>query len=134
MVIGSENKFTNMEVEIWVEAVLVAHEDVLQARNTSPGQKHKIWNVWSSPQGSTKYILTTIEQAQLSGSVSKLNQLCTAAVTVETREVETEYYIVSPEHKGQHKSDLKRGPGSDAKELPHYCQHYSPWTSHAPHN
>ena len=39
-------KFTNMEVEILVQAVLVTHEDVLQARNTSPGQINKIWNVW----------------------------------------------------------------------------------------
>ena len=34
-----------MEVEILVQAVLVTHEDVLQARNTSPGQMNKIWNV-----------------------------------------------------------------------------------------
>ncbi|MGH0126965.1 UNVERIFIED_CONTAM: hypothetical protein FKN15_030578 [Acipenser sinensis] len=70
----------------------------------------------SPPQGSTKYILTTKEQAQLSGSVSKLNQLCTVAVTVETREAETEYYIVSPEHKRQHKSDLKRAIPHTAQE------------------
>ena len=35
-------KFTNMEVEILVQAVLVTHEDVLQAQNTSPGQRNTI--------------------------------------------------------------------------------------------
>ncbi|MGH0167850.1 UNVERIFIED_CONTAM: hypothetical protein FKN15_053395 [Acipenser sinensis] len=28
----------------------------------------------------------------------------------------------------------RSGPVSDAKELPHYCQHFSPWTLQAPHN
>ncbi|RXM99799.1 hypothetical protein EOD39_10737 [Acipenser ruthenus] len=48
--------------------------------------------------------------------------------------IEPDFSALPSKKEAMYLTDSHTGPGSDAKELPHYCQHFSPWTSHAPHN